>query len=302
VECVTEKPATKPPVGGYRVIINESVANLLWRGRTSKRPKYELSDFALAEYSDPVVPVQILMVMMGFAIILLNNLSELSMDKLVNNVALVSGVLYLIAFMFYLTEYYEKLWEPYFLLPEDKLFFRMYSVLVGIVVIVLMSKWPVYWSAYVVFLFYVLYLKKRKTRNLFHKAVDLKFGSYSSCDAGKIKCQYVLVDTFTRNFLHLGILALFPFMIVMCACGLLINDAGMFAKFNGLWTYPFSMSEIRAIFIATSVITTTVTLVFWFAKITSGLREMRAQIEEGHYAYFEARDLRSRFRRGRDAY
>ena len=253
------------------MISDESIADLLWRKRARIRPKYELSDFSLTEYSDPVVPVQILMVMMGFAIILLNNLAGPNMDELVKKVGLVSGVFYLIAYMFYLTEYYEKLWEPYFLLPEDKLFFRMYSILVGFVVIVLMSKWPEYWSAYIMLLFIVMYEKKKKTRKIFHQAVDLEFGNYTSCyangnytscDANMIKCQYVLVDTFTRNFLCLGILALFPLMIVMCACAVLISYPNALEKFRNIIHYDFSIVDLEVAFVATSVITTAVTLAF----------------------------------------
>ena len=99
----------------------------LWRWRKSgevlKEPIYKLDQFSLPDYQDPVVPVQIMMVMMGFTILLLNSALIPGKDKVLAMSAVLSGVAYLISFMFYLTEYYEKLWQPFFLLLKINYFF-----------------------------------------------------------------------------------------------------------------------------------------------------------------------------------
>lgn len=265
-------------------------------------PKYSLKDFSLPEYRDPVVPVQIMMVMMGFTILLLNSAFSASGDRTLVFVALISAVPYLLSFMFYLTEYYEKLWEPYFLLPEDKLFFRFYSVLVGIVVIALMGNWPEYWPSYIIFLFVIMYLKKRKVRATYHAAVQNEYGSYEACSDDKVKSCYILVDTFTRNFASLGIIPLLPIAMLMSISALLISNAQWLSWLNTQTTFAISSADLRTLYSTTSIIASLGTVVFWAGKINTGLIEMKSQIEMGHYAYFETRDLRSRFRRGRYTY
>lgn len=52
---------------------------------------YELEDFAKDEYLDAVVPVQILMVMMGFCILLISQLFNLESDKLIKGTSLFCG-------------------------------------------------------------------------------------------------------------------------------------------------------------------------------------------------------------------
>lgn len=283
------------------MIPNDDPTDASWWQSRKLRPKYSLSEFSRPEYTDPVVPVQILLVMMGFCVALLNqaDFSEISFS--VKSISLVCGIIYIIAYMFYLTEYYEKLWAPYFLLPEDKLFFRIYSLLVGVVVISLMSKWPGYWSFYILALFLVMFDKKRRTRSVFHDAVISQFGSYENCSDGKIKSQFVLVDTFTWNFLYLGIITLVPFAVIMCGAAFFTDSPDALIWLNTKLATDIALENIYAVNVGTNILVTLFTVAFWSSKITSGLRTMRDQIEEGYYEYFEVRDLRSRLRRRRYA-
>jgi hypothetical protein len=284
------------------MFVNQVLSRRKKADQNSIPPVYSLKQFSLPEYSDPIVPVQIMMVMMGFTILLINGIFRSGADLVMTAVAVLSGVIYLISFMFYLTEYYEKLWEPYFLLPEDKLFFRLYSVLVGIVVISLMSKWPEYWALYMIALFLVMYFKKSNTKRKYHRAVNHEFGSYLECDKPKIKSCYVLVDTFTRNFFYLGIVFLLPFALLMAMAAALVLYPKLLIWLNGYFGFAISISEARAIYVGTSISVSLLTAVFWSKKLISGLQEMKSQIELGHYAYFESRDIRSRLRRGRNPY
>ena len=262
------------------------------------QPTYKLCDFANPEYADSVVPVQMLMAIMVFTIIMLNQVFLHPGDGLIVSSALLFGSLYLISFMFYLTEYYKKLWEKYFLLPIDKLFFRFYCLLFGVVVIVLMPRWPEHWSLYVVILFTIMYWKKRRTRDYFQSAVKYEFGSYELCTDDVIRSKYILVETFTRNFLILGLIALLPLAITMSFIALCVSNGDLLNTANTFSGSDFTNDELRWAYFLLNLFVTIPTFLFWSAKITTGLAQMRNQIEEGHYAYFECRDIRSRLRRG----
>lgn len=202
--------------------------------------------------------------------------------------------------MFYMTEYYEKLWEKYYLLPHDKVYFRIYCVIVGVVVIALMPKYPEYWPAYVLILFFLMYLMKNKTRNYFTKAFIHRYSDYENCDDPKLKCQYVLVNTFTDNFLLLGVLLLIPFVVLMCGTAFLLqNSEAISSALLAHQYYPNNLT-LNLIFIGSNVLVTVGTCIFWYEKITTGLVKMQKQIEAGHYGFFEERDVRRRFGRRRN--
>ena len=262
------------------------------------QPPYKLCDFAKPEYADPVVPVQMLMAIMVFTIVMLNQVFLHPGDGIIVSSALLFGSVYLISFMFYLTEYYEKLWERYFLFPIDKLFFRFYCLLFGAIIILLMPRWPEHWSLYVVILFAIMYWKKRRTRDYFQSAVKYEFGSYEQCKDDIIRSKYILVETFTLNFLILGLIALLPFAIAMSLIALCVSNDDVLNAANAFGGSNFTNDELRWAYFSLNLFVTIPTFLFWSAKITTGLAQMRNQIEEGHYAYFECRDIRSRLRRG----
>ena len=258
------------------------------------RSPYSLDEFGRQEYADPVVPVQILLVMMGFTIALFINQPTNNVSTWIWYTSLTCGVIYFLLFMFYLTEYYEKLWQPYYLLPTDKMFFRFYSLLIGVFVIVLMGQYPIFWPIYVLVLFFVMLYKKQKTRETFQSAFDNEFGHYSQCNDRKYKCQYVLVETFTINFFFLGIVILLPFAALNFFTGMIVGyPNSLVSEFEGRFI-GVEKGIYEIIFVSNLIIITFITALFWLKKINTGLREMQNQIEEGHCEYFETRDLRVR--------
>lgn len=263
------------------------------------KPQFELSEFGRAEYSDPVVPVNMLMVMMGFTLVLPTYIVDPNADLYFILPAIICGSIYLLFYMFYLTEYYEKLWEPYYLLPVDKLFFRIYCIFIGLVVITLMPKWPEHWMLYMLALFFVMYLKKRSTRNRFRTAVNFEHKNYSLAPL-KIKAQYVLVETFTLNFLILGVVPLVPVSIASSVFYVCSKYPQYLSFYNGFFGFNETELSMYQNYVALSVFVALATSLFWAFKIRSGLIEMKNQIEAGHYDYFEERDIRNRFRRGRN--
>ena len=280
-----------------------TIDDIFSRGTTAddgyEKPRYSLLEFSRPEYSDPVVPVQMLMVMMGFMLVLFSNAFSENVDWGLFRISIICGTVYLLFFMFYLTEYYEKLWEPYFMLPEDKLFFRIYCLLIGVVVIAFMPRWPQFWPLYVIFLYLIMYKKKKDTRNIFQDAVISEYGNYDSCDNPKTKSQYVLVETFTMNFLWLGVVFLAPFALMISLSAIFVMSPELLNYFNNNFSTNITEFGMRWTFVTLNVLVTIPTLLFWSGKIKTGLRQMKNQIEAGHYAYFEARDLRGRIRRGR---
>jgi hypothetical protein len=245
--------------------------------------RYALDEFGRVEYRDPVVPVQILMVMMGFAILLINQIFTGSNVDLILVTGILCGTSYLLAYMFYLTEYYDRLWEPYFLLPEDKLFFRFYSITVGIVVIALMQNWPQHWSLYILGLFLIMYIKKANTRDDYIAAVNAQYGSFDACSDLGIKAKYKLAEAFTRNFLIWGFIFMIPFAAAMTIAYVMhtqkidlnFGSWGTIHADTGKWIYA-----------GVSIFITVLTIAFWKKKITMGILEMKRRVEKGDHEYF----------------
>jgi hypothetical protein len=215
--------------------------------------------------------------------LLINNVFTEAHKSIINATAILCGTTYLLAYMFYLTEYYDRLWEPYFLLPEDKLFFRFYSVTVGIVVIALMQNFPQYWSLYVLGLFFIMYVKKASTRNAYIRAVHAEFGTFEACTDPVVKARYNLAKAFTRNFVIWGFWFLVPFATIMTASAI-CNTAGISIRYEPY--VDISPTHFQWIYSGTSVFITLVTVFFWKNKITKGILEMKDRVEEGNYEYF----------------
>ncbi len=170
-----------------------------------KLDDYRLEDFGRSEYRDSLIPVNILMVLIGFCILLFNKAVEFWSDP-IRVSSVVCGASYMIAYMFYLTEYYEKLWSQYYALPSDKMFFRMYSLLIGITIITFMQNFPEYWYLYTLSLLVVMYIKKRNTRMAFQNAFKMQYNEFRKCEDNKVKAQYVLSEAFTVNFFKYGVI------------------------------------------------------------------------------------------------
>jgi hypothetical protein len=238
---------------------------------------YQLKDFGRDEYKDPLVPVNILMVLMGFCILLFNKAVDFWSDPIKVS-SVICGAFYLITYMFYLTEYYEKLWQPYFSLPRDKMFFRLYSLGIGIVIITCMQNFPQYWYAYVFVLFLFMYYKKKQTRDAFRAAMKNEFGNIGKCNNNVLLARYKLSEAFTNNFLLYG--------VVLNA----IYSLGLFVLYkNNPHTYFQFMGEQLSLnyYVVVSSVLTCIIIFFWSKKITSGIDHMAKKVKEGDYEFFE---------------
>jgi hypothetical protein len=242
-----------------------------------KLTHYKLKDFGLPEYHDPIIPVNILMILIGFCILLFNK----AVDYWGNNIKVISvvcGSLYMITYMFYISEYYEKIWAPYFSLPNDKMFFRIYALLIGIVIITFMQNFPEYWYLYSLLLMLILYYKKNKTRAAFQKAFNDEYGSFDIGGNNIDKAKFLLCQDFSSNFLKYGVLFNIFYAIIL----FLLFEKNPIEKFNIL-SVDFSVD-----YYAFASVSLTIFIVgFWIKKITSGINLMVEKVKSGDYEYFK---------------
>lgn len=245
---------------------------------------YRLKDFGRTEYRDPVVPVQILLILMGFTVALLNNVTSEAASDPLYFWATVCGVVYLLSYMFYLTEYYDQIWQHFYLLPEDKLYCRVYSIGIALVVLSLMPHWPQYWPLYVTVMFLFLYRKKIKTRNAYRKAVALEYGRTDWCYEPITRARLELAEVFTRNFLTWGVGFFIPFATILVASAVMWDLSLSVAITE---TIVISPDVAKWVYICGSFFITALTAYFWKEKVTRGLIEMRRKAEAGDHEFFK---------------
>lgn len=237
----------------------------------------KLSDFGLAKYRDSLVPVNILMVLMGFCILLFNRAVEFWGNS-IRVSSVICGSVYMIAYMFYISEYYEKLWEPNFSLPFDKMFFRIYSLIIGVVIITFMHNFPEYWYFYTLFLMLILYVKKNNTRKCFQKAFNVDYPVFDECQDGVLKAKYLLCEDFTVNFLWWGVIFNAVYAIAL------------FILYKNNPSDSVIIYGVEIFFNYYSIVSFTLTIVivsFWVKKVTSGIALMVEKINKGDYEYFK---------------
>lgn len=228
--------------------------------------RYDITDFGKEEYKDSLIPVQLLMILMGFSLLLYNRAVEMWPDYYAV-VSVVCGATYLIGYMFYMMEYYERIWIDNYALPTDKTFFRIYVLAGGIIIITLMNNWPSYWYFYVLFLMLLMYQKKKDTCHHFQTAVRQKFGDREEDIAPpKLRALYVNAEVFTVNFRKWGVV----FTILWS---------------SALFYLDYSKESLGA-YVGISVTITLVSVSFWISKIKFGLSDFAKKIEAGDHGFF----------------
>lgn len=177
--------------------------------------EYSFSDFGKRQYRDIVDPVTILTILIAFTIPLFSK--GFTSSNIDIGVSYISGAIALIFFMLYMVDYYEKIWLDYYSLPTDISFFRIYCLVVGVIVISLMDSYPIWWSCYMSALFLVMSIKKYSTRRLYESALEKEFGKELNGLDQKYVCAYFLAQNMSTNFFVLGFLVSVFVSLVLAA-------------------------------------------------------------------------------------
>ena len=166
------------------------------------------------------------------------------------------GSVVLICFLFYLAEYYEKIWVEFFIQHKDKVFFRFYCILIGIYVI-LLKLVPVLWPLFFSFLVALMIKKKWSTRKEIRATIDANRST--NTPSKRVEAIYVLADTMAYNFTVLGFASLVIFMAT----------AYIAFRYQLLWALIlFSLFCISI-------------CLFWLRKVQSGIDRIRSHVEAG---------------------
>jgi membrane-associated HD superfamily phosphohydrolase len=236
-----------------------------------------IEDFGKKNNHDQLMPTGFLLILIGIAILLFNH-AICSFDDAIKFWSLICGAVYIIAFMFYLTEYYEQLWLPFYLLPSDKMFFRIYGIGIGIVIISLLPSFPEYWYLYNLVLFIWLYGKKRQTFHLFKKAFNTEYGNYKDCKNKIDKSKLILAEHYTKRFFWKGIIVNIAYSIILF---ILYESKSMYVL------HYKNKDYIIYFYILISGLITVLTVIYWYRKITKDLSYYKHKINEGEYEFFE---------------
>ena len=236
----------------------------------------KLRDFGSIAEADPLIPTAVLAVLLGFCIALFREIRSF-WGQWMDLVGLICGALYLIGFILYLAEYYDRLWLPHYLLPIDRTFFRLYSIVIGIFTISLMPQWPQAWYVYILVLFVFLYYKKKHTLTAYSTAFRREYEFPSDCPDNVTRAKLSLAQSFTTSFGTWGVGLHLVFSVILG--GLYLGS-----KYYSRGT---DIDVMQALYIFVSVILTVAVLSTWAKKITNGLREMASRVERGDYGYFE---------------
>lgn len=166
------------------------------------------------------------------------------------------GSIFLICFLFYLAEYYEKIWVELFIQQKDKVFFRFYCIFIGFYVI-LLKLFPVVWPVLFSVLFLILMHKKWSTRREIRAAID---AIDEAARSKRVKAIYALADTMAYNFSVLGGICLI-FLVAM--------------------TYvAFYLHQLWALILAS--LFSALLCYFWLRKVQSGIDTIRSCVEAGN--------------------
>ncbi len=190
------------------------------------------------------------------------------------------GALVLIFFMLYTVDYYEKIWVKWFALPNDFAFFRVYSLVTGVIVIALMNVVPQFWYWYISALFLLLSWKKYKTKNQYQKAFDAKYGSVNRCPHKVRKATYFLAENMSRNFRLYGFILSLPVSAALTLAyywpSAELSVVVLGRSFSG-----------NVVYIGTGSVYAAVLVGFWYKKVRGGINYMVEQVEAGNFEFFE---------------
>jgi hypothetical protein len=167
-----------------------------------------------------------------------------------------NGSVFLICFLFYLAEYYEKVWVEIFVQSKDKIFFRFYCILIGIYVI-LLKLFPVFWCQFFSILAILMIRKKWATRNEIRRKIDEENSLESR--KGRINAIYILSDAMAYNFTVLSSIKLTIISLM----------AYISLKFQILWV--FLLLSLSCLLICW----------FWLKKVQSGIDDMMLMLNKG---------------------
>jgi hypothetical protein len=190
------------------------------------------------------------------------------------------GALTLIFFMLYLVDYYEKIWVRWFSLPDDFVFFRVYSLVLGVITIAIMNVFPEYWYWYLSILFLVMSLKKYSTRRQYMAAFDAAHGSFSQCKNKSDKAVCLLARNMSKNFFVYG----FVYSIPVAA---LISAANHWGGQNIAFTVGKLPFHGNGYYIAASALWSLILCGFWLHKIRSELNYFVTAVEKGDFEFFD---------------
>lgn len=241
--------------------------------------EYGLKDFGAKANSEKVDTTTILAILVAFNIPLFTdafrNFTDLEIFA-----SLFFGALTLIFFMLYLVDYYEKIWVRWFSLPNDFIFFRVYSLVFGVVVIAVMNVFPQYWYWYLSALFLVMSLKKYSTRRRYMVAFNIAHKSFSQCGSDTDKAVCLLARNMSYNFLFYGFVLSVPAAVVLNAAYIWGGPEVAFSigklTFHGNASYVIGSALYCALLVG-----------FWWRKIRSGLNYMVNAVEKGDFDFFD---------------
>ena len=167
-----------------------------------------------------------------------------------------NGSLFLICFLFYLAEYYEKIWVEIFIQPKDKIFFRFYCILIGVYVI-LLKLLPTIWPIFFSILAALMMKKKWSTRDEIRQKIEEEHSG--ELTTGRVNSIYVLSDAMAYNFSILGSISL-----------IIISLMTYFSlRYHSLWV--FLLLSLSCVLMC----------LFWLKKVKSGIDEMMSTLNEG---------------------
>jgi multidrug transporter EmrE-like cation transporter len=238
---------------------------------------YKIEDFGGPSNRDPSVATIGATAILVAALNACRRLPEFlsNQDRMVS---LVCGILMIFGFAWYLVEYYSAIWAPFYALPEDKGFFRFYALGLGLSLVALMPQWPEYWYAYLLVLYIVLYLKKRRTRNLFRQAFSQRYPDATRCEDLPLLAQWKLADAFTRLWLRNGCMVGVAYSVLLFA----LARMGPRIPLGPIYVSFYAM---------VSILVTIASLCVWWQKATSHLSRIRSRVEAGDHAYIEDMDF-----------
>lgn len=242
---------------------------------------YKLSDFGHPNYRDRIDSITILAILVAFTIPLFVEgfRHYADVDILVSYFC---GATTLIFYMFYTVDYYDKIWSKWYSLPEDFGFFRIYSLVTGVVVIAAMTVWPQYWYVYLCALFGILTWKKISTKNKYEIAFRKTYPRNDACKTDEEKqelCVFLLAQNMARNFKILGFYASGLVAITLAVLYWL-----EFTKVS----YPVLGQTISCniLFSIVSIFYAGRLSTFWYKKIRVLLDFMVGEVKEGNVKYF----------------
>jgi hypothetical protein len=246
--------------------------------RTAVDGDYVLSDFGNPNYKDRIDSVTVLSILVAFTIPLFVEGFKRYPDLDIA-ASYFLGATVLIFFMFYTVDYYEKIWSRWFSLPEDFGFFRIYSLVTGVIVIAAMTVHPEYWYIYISVLFLILSIKKYSTRKKYERAFRKEYPTNDDCDDDQKLCVFLLVQNMSRNFLILGFYASVPIAVALA-----------FLLSAKIWPFKYSVfgRDISGdfLFLGLSIFYAGRLITFWYKKVRVLLKFMVEEVEKGNVRYY----------------